>query len=109
MVHNRLQKSYCWSCPIKGDENGKTFYISAELIIDSSIKEPAPEGTMIVPYVRNTSETFKESNSDFICPPNMVMTGRSHTGDENGPTIYQYASLKAINAKGEMIMGTITV
>lgn len=93
----------------KGDENGKTFYISAELIIDSSIKEPAPEGTMIVPYFRNTSETFKESNSDFICPPNMVMTGRSHTGDENGPTIYQYASLKAINAKGEMIMGTITV
>lgn len=26
----------------KGDENGKTFYVSAELVIDTSIKEPAP-------------------------------------------------------------------
>lgn len=93
----------------KGDENGQTYYVSAKLVIDSDLKEPAPEGTRIVPYIRTNSQVYKESNSDFICPTNTVLTGRTHSGDENGNTIYQYATLKAINAKGEMIIGNITV
>ena len=93
----------------KGDENGQTYYVSAKLVIDSTLKEPAPEGTRIVPYIRTNSQVYKESSSDFVCPPNTVMTGRTHSGDENGNTIFQFASLKAINTKGEMILGNITV
>lgn len=93
----------------KGDENGKTFYVSAELVIDTAIKEPAPKGTMIIPYKRTMSASFKESNSDFECPTNCLITGRNHTGDENGQTSYQYASLMAVNSKGEMLMGDITI
>lgn len=93
----------------KGDENGRTYYVTAKLLIDSNLKEPAPEGTRIVIDRRFNSSSFKESDSVFECPANTVMTGRSHSGDENGTTIYQYASLKAINAKGETIMGIITI
>lgn len=93
----------------KGDENGYTWYISAKLLIDSSLKDPAPKGTRIVPYIRKNSATFKESNSDFICPSDTLITGRYHTGDENGSTIYEYASLKAIDSSGKMIMGIITI
>lgn len=65
--------------------------------------EPAPKGTRIVPDKRMQSESMKESGSSFLCPSNMVLTGRLHSGDENGSTIYEYASLKAISANGEVI------
>lgn len=37
------------------------------------------------------------------------MTGRKHDGDENGDTIYEYASLKAIDAEGNKVEGVISV
>ena len=92
-----------------GDENGQTYYTSAKIIIPNSSTDPAPEGTTIVPDQRSVSATMKESSSSFTCPSGTVMTGRMHTGDENGNTQYEYATLKAINAKGEIVVGNITI
>lgn len=71
--------------------------------------EQAPVGTTIIPDVRTQTGIFIESDSYFLCPPNTVMTGRWHNGDENGQTQYQYATLKAVNVRGESVPGNITV
>lgn len=92
-----------------GDENGQTYYTSAKIVIPASFTAPAPEGTIIVPDQRTVSATMTESASSFMCPAGTVMTGRMHTGDENGTTQYQYATLKAINSKGEIVVGNITI
>lgn len=92
-----------------GDENGMTFYLTAELVYDSTLLDPAPKGTYIIPNIRSVSSVLRESESDFMCPVNTVITGRWHDGDENGETTYQYATLKAINTKGEEVPGNITV
>lgn len=92
-----------------GDENGKTYYTAAKVVVVNSSTESAPSGTIIVPNVRAISATMKESNSFFICPPGTVMTGRSHIGDENGDTQYEYSTLKAVNSDGEIVIGNITV
>ena len=92
-----------------GDENGQTYYTSAKIVIANSSTDPAPEGTIIVPDQRSVSATMKESSSSFMCPSGTVMTGRMHTGDENGNTQYEYATLKAINPKGEIVAGNITI
>ncbi len=86
-----------------GDENGQTYYNYSKLYILEPSTEPAPKGTRIVPDRRMQSESMKESKSSFLCPSNMVLTGRLHSGDENGNTIYEYASLKAVSANGEVI------
>jgi len=91
------------------DENGITYYYTAKLLIDNTVYEPAPVGTTIVPAAWSETGVYNESNSDFLCPENTVMVGRIHEGNENGDTRYQYATLKAINAKGETIPGYITV
>lgn len=92
-----------------GDENGQTYYTSAKIIIPNSSTDPAPAGTIIVPDTRTESSNMKESSSSFMCPSGTIMTGRSHTGDENGNTRYEYSTLKAINSKGEIIIGNITI
>lgn len=93
-----------------GDENGQTYYNSATIIIiPETFTDPAPVGTIIVPNVRMESAEMKESGSSFICPAGTIMTGRSHTGDENGSTRYEYSSLKAIDSQGRIVIGTITV
>lgn len=89
-----------------GDENGNTYYRSATIVFTMV---PAPPGTIIVPNIRSTTGTYTESSSYFLCPSNTVVTGRSHTGDENGATNYEYATLKAINAQGQPVAGIITV
>ena len=81
----------------------------AKVTINYSSTEPAPEGTIIVPNVRTESANMKESGSSFMCPSGTIMTGRAHTGDENGNTQYEYSTLKAINSKGEVIIGSITI
>ena len=86
-----------------GDENGRTYYNYSKIFSLEPNTEPAPKDTKIVPDKRMRSESMKESNSSFLCPPNMVLTGRFHSGDENGITMYEYASLKAISADGEVI------
>lgn len=50
---------------------------------------------------------MKESGSYFLCPTNAVMTGRYHSGDENGQTQYEYATLKAVDEEGNAVAGTI--
>ncbi|MFF3441386.1 hypothetical protein [Streptosporangium sp. NPDC002721] len=47
---------------------------------------------------RTYSQTMYENNSQFTCPPNQVLTGRSHYGDENRPTTY-YCSTIFINGE----------
>jgi hypothetical protein len=63
----------------------------------------------IIPNVRSESANLKESQSVFICPLNTVVTGRYHSGDENGYTRYEYASLKAVDGQGQPLGGLITV
>lgn len=63
----------------------------------------------IIPNTRSISSSMKESKSSFLCPSNTVMTGRYHTGDENGQTEYEYSTLKAIDSKGNVVSGTITI
>ncbi|MBB5781789.1 hypothetical protein [Nonomuraea jabiensis] len=49
----------------------------------------APAAAAVTIEVRTTSTaTVRESDSDFICPANEVLTGRAHYGDENGYTTY---------------------
>ncbi len=86
-----------------GDENGRTYYNYSKIYSLEPSTEPAPKGTRIVPDKRMQSEYMKESKSSFLCPSNMILTGRLHFGDENGNTIYEYASLKAISISGEKI------
>ena len=92
-----------------GDENGQTFYHFSEAQYSFQTSDRAPEGTRLVPDIRQTTASQKESNSYFLCPSNCVMTGRKHDGDENGDTIYEYASLKAIDAEGNKVEGVISV
>jgi hypothetical protein len=63
----------------------------------------------IVLNVQSTSQSYKESDSSFECPPNTVMIGRMHSGDENGQTVYQYATLKAIDSSGNTVPGSLVV
>lgn len=86
-----------------GDENGRTYYNYSKIYSLEPSTEPASKGTIIVPNIRMQSESMNESKSSFLCPSNMVLTGRLHSGDENGSTVYEYASLKAISASGEVI------
>lgn len=69
----------------------------------------ASEKYFIVPATRTVTAGMKEKDSSFLCPANTVMTGRYHSGDENGTTQYEYASLKAIDSNGNPVAGTITV
>ena len=93
----------------KGDENGDTYYVAAKLVVYLSRPAIAPRGTKLIPDVRTVSLTYKESNSSFQCPANTVMTGMYREKDENGSTLYEYATLKAVNSRGLQIAGEITV
>lgn len=42
----------------------------------------------IRPQARKRTDGIKEKNSYFLCPSNTVLTGRCHSGDENGLTTY---------------------
>jgi Flp pilus assembly pilin Flp len=93
-----------------GDENGQTYYGSATIFITvGASTDPAPAGTIIVPNIRTASAVMTESSSWFLCPAGTVITGRSHTGDENGSTQYEYATLKALDPQGRIVIGTITI
>jgi len=74
---------------------------------------PFPTAGMIriVPNVRTTTGTQAESGGwqFYEAPANCVLTGRLHTGDENGPTAYEYATLKAIDTNGNTVAGTIDI
>lgn len=79
----------------KGDENGQTRYATAIVRFN---------GKDCMTCDRVSSSLIKESKGIWCCSDSeRVMTGRHHTGDENGNTVYEYASLKAVSASGEVI------
>ena len=64
---------------------------------------------LLIPKSFQLCGPYKESVSEFYVNNHQVVTGRRHSGDENGTTFYEVAQLKAINYKGETIPGEITV
>lgn len=75
----------------KGDENGETSYKYGRLsfVGKNVIDELFSKYTLVFSEIR-TSESQKESKSDFQCPPSCVIVGRHHEGDENAQTYYYY-------------------
>ncbi|CAM3606842.1 hypothetical protein BOSP111201_15360 [Bordetella sputigena] len=69
----------------QGDENGETRYQCATIAYNGVSLELGPA---------NSSGWLQESGKDsgdksqYVCPPNTVMVGRDHQGDENGNTQY---------------------
>ena len=63
----------------------------------------------IRPQTRKRTDGIKEKNSYFLCPTNTVLTGRCHSGDENGISEYKFSGLHAIDINGETIKGNITI
>jgi len=69
----------------------------------------AAQTVYLVPQYRSQSGASKESSSTFVCPPGTVLTGRWHGGDENGQTVYQYATLQALDEFNQPVAGTLEV
>ncbi|SNT43996.1 hypothetical protein SAMN05216276_104334 [Streptosporangium subroseum] len=67
-----------------GDENGLTRYRPATLFW---------QGRQVSLTGATWTGEYRESNHTTHAPYNQVMTGRLHTGDENGKTQYQYATV----------------
>lgn len=65
-----------------GDENGNTRYATSSLTVNGKTVH-------LVSY--RWSPPQKESSSYSKAGDLEIMTGRQHSGDENGPTSYQYA------------------
>ncbi|UTL82539.1 hypothetical protein [Pseudomonas putida] len=69
-----------------GDEREQTNYWCSRL---------KQKNTLVTLSDPSTSVLFSESGGHyFTCPPNQVMTGRDHRGDENGDTRYRCATPK---------------
>ncbi|MEG3135592.1 hypothetical protein SC206_18705 [Rouxiella sp. T17] len=80
-----------------GDENGRTRYKCATV---------SQDGKAFTTKDAQWSESIKESAGTYYqCPESSpVMTGRKHSGDENGNTLYQCSTL--INASGQTVKVT---
>ncbi|MFB9680953.1 hypothetical protein [Streptosporangium vulgare] len=64
-----------------GDENGDTIYYSGALFWQGKAVQITP---------RQLDGWVRENNHSSAGGTNQVMTGRGHTGDENGWTQYEY-------------------
>lgn len=69
-----------------GDENGNTQYRTAYLTW---------QGKELSLLNTHTVGPYQESNSLSKAGAGELLVGRSHSGDENGSTYYQYATLSA--------------
>ncbi|MEV7010157.1 hypothetical protein [Streptosporangium sp. NPDC051022] len=67
-----------------GDENGATKYLAGMFFW---------QGKQIHFSSPDWSGYYKESGHSWRAGTNQVMTGRQHSGDENGATRYQYATV----------------
>ncbi|WP_329181645.1 hypothetical protein [Streptomyces sp. NBC_01477] len=67
-----------------GDENGNTSYRTAYLTY---------QGRELTLQNQHTVGPYRESSSSSTAAAGELMVGRSHSGDENGNTYYQYAAL----------------
>ncbi|EDM36076.1 hypothetical protein PBAL39_23752 [Pedobacter sp. BAL39] len=96
------------SCKKQAEETFTAGKISAKMDAPSS-RLMSGEQVFLVPNVRQESNNYKESSHTFVTPTGWIMTGRRHSGDENGSTIYEYADLKAVDSQGQPLGGIITV
>ncbi|MFI6506733.1 hypothetical protein ACIBCT_03940 [Streptosporangium sp. NPDC050855] len=64
-----------------GDENGDTVYYSGALYLQSK---------PVQIHARQLGDWVRENNHDSMAGAGQVMTGRKHSGDENGWTQYEY-------------------
>ena len=79
----------------EGDENGHTYYKHAEFYFNNNLI--TTENHKWSDWVQESGKKSK-GLSEFICPLNTVITGREHSGDENGETRYRYSEIfMAIN------------
>lgn len=79
----------------QGDENGSTWYQCSSVTING--QRAKSMGSLWTSGVR-------ESSSDVACPGDFFITGREHSGDENGPTTYKCSQLAV---QGQSIVRTI--
>lgn len=68
----------------EGDENGYTRYRTATMYW---------RGQQVLLANGEVSDPYRESDHDWQAPANTVMTGRKHTGDENGTSYYRFATV----------------
>ncbi|MEV7806043.1 hypothetical protein AB0O28_24160 [Microbispora sp. NPDC088329] len=68
----------------EGDENGYTRYRSATIFW---------QGRQVLLANGDSTGYFYENKHNWQAQGNTVMTGRKHTGDENGKTWYRYATV----------------
>lgn len=89
--------------------DGTFYFLASENLGEAYEKQQNGSTCYIIPDKRTVSAKMSESGGEFLCPADTVMTGRSHSGDENKDTMYEYASLKAVDANGHSVSGKITV
>lgn len=58
---------------------------------------------------QKTSYSKKASQEYYLCSLNRVLTGRCHSGDENGKTWFEDAGLEAVDEAGNIVPGEISV
>lgn len=76
-----------------GDENGNTRYQCGSL----------GPGT-VQPVSCAWSTEVKESQGYFTCTDNKVLTGRKHSGDENGKTTYECCTMQLTTSTGSLAL-----
>ena len=74
----------------EGDENGHTYYKHAKFYLNNNLI--TTENHKWSDWVQESGKKSK-GLSEFICPLNTVITGREHSGDENGETRYRYSEI----------------
>lgn len=62
------------------------------------------------PRNRQKTSYYKRASQEFyLCSFNRVLTGRCHSGDENGKTWFEDAELEAVDESGNPVSGVIRV
>jgi len=74
--------------------------VAALAIVAMAPVSAASASAVTISVQRAHVETVKEWRSNFTCPTNQVLTGRSHYGDENADTTY---SCSFIFINGEQV------
>ncbi|WP_313740070.1 hypothetical protein [Pseudomonas sp.] len=83
---------------LNGGNERMTYTLSC-IRITSSTNKGTIRGTYLSFPEPEWGEPFKESESeDWSCPTNSVVAGRKHSGDENGETAYQCASISKLTS-----------
>lgn len=84
--------NYAWVGRIhSGDENGLTSYVQTDLAVLNATDFGQLDVTVSAPSYYTQ---VKESSGIWVnAPANKILTGRSHSGDENGNTSYYVSSV----------------